>query len=545
MISYPPFKAIWSVFLLVCFSPLLTLAQNTILLDDFIRADDDIVGNSWIEVESTTPTSIGISGNQLRMEPSTGGRDWAYRDIDNFFRTAGISGSTDTLRWAINMATNDPNIDGFDTGQAGIAFILGKTTTGITDGEGYAVIYGPLAGVDSIQFVRFSGGLDANADFTTLAKGFLANSNNTAGAFSIRVDYDPANDQWDFYMENATGTVPPQTDPRNTATLIASVVDTTYTGNAFDLRYTGVFYNHNQNKRASFDDIYVPDYPPATVSFLDNDSTVIEENFYLSLPVNLSSYGGAPVLVTVTASPLTAEPGEDYVFDTDTLTFSADGSLDISILIKNDQDEEDESFLLTLSILAGHADIGIDTTLQINITDDGIKLPVEFTYFTATAQGSEVVLQWGTARESNNSHFVVEHGVDGADFRAVGQVAGAGDSDSPLDYSFTDNRPASGANYYRLRQVDFDGTEDFSVVRVVILNANPGEPLLAPNPATDLVYLQFPEESSLPERIRIFTADGRLVKDLPFQGESISVEELVPGVYWIQAGQTSLRLLKK
>ncbi len=86
-----------------------------------------------------------------------------------------------------------------------------------------------------------------------------------------------------------------------------------------------------------------------------------------------------------------------------------------------------------------------------------VTLPVNISYFTAQKQSSVVQLKWITVSEQNNSHFDIQISVDGINFSNIGKVNGAGNSNTSLDYSFTDKTPASGVNYYRLSQVDFDG----------------------------------------------------------------------------------------
>lgn len=89
-------------------------------------------------------------------------------------------------------------------------------------------------------------------------------------------------------------------------------------------------------------------------------------------------------------------------------------------------------------------------------------LPVELISFKGAAVNGAAKLYWATAQEKENDRFVVERSQDGKSFVAIGEVKGNGTSATRIDYSFTDTNPSAGANYYRLRQIDFDGTEDFS-----------------------------------------------------------------------------------
>ena len=68
-----------------------------------------------------------------------------------------------------------------------------------------------------------------------------------------------------------------------------------------------------------------------------------------------------------------------------------------------------------------------------------------------------MVLSWKTASEINNSHFEIERSNNGKDFIKIGEIAGQGTSNSTKRYQFTDKNPGSAQQYYRLKQVDFDG----------------------------------------------------------------------------------------
>ena len=94
-------------------------------------------------------------------------------------------------------------------------------------------------------------------------------------------------------------------------------------------------------------------------------------------------------------------------------------------------------------------------------------LPVELTKFTANASNEDVKLSWTTATELNNDYFVVEISSDGELWRDVTTVKGKGTTTKESVYSAIDTQPIFGVSYYRLRQVDFDGTRKFSKIVTV------------------------------------------------------------------------------
>lgn len=93
-------------------------------------------------------------------------------------------------------------------------------------------------------------------------------------------------------------------------------------------------------------------------------------------------------------------------------------------------------------------------------------LPVELLSFSGVKSAHrQVLLNWITASEQNNSHFILERSTDNIDFIPITTVAGAGNSNSNHSYEFPDNElPASPVLYYRLKQFDFDGTSTVSNV---------------------------------------------------------------------------------
>ncbi|MEP1032824.1 choice-of-anchor D domain-containing protein [Ekhidna sp.] len=94
------------------------------------------------------------------------------------------------------------------------------------------------------------------------------------------------------------------------------------------------------------------------------------------------------------------------------------------------------------------------------IFGDVTPLPVELLTFAGYALNNQVELEWTTAVEINNDYFEVQHSLDGIEFSTIDMVDGNGSSNELLSYNFIHQSPALGNNYYRLKQVDFDGAEE-------------------------------------------------------------------------------------
>lgn len=94
--------------------------------------------------------------------------------------------------------------------------------------------------------------------------------------------------------------------------------------------------------------------------------------------------------------------------------------------------------------------------------DCNVVLPVELTEFSVQNKNNENKLSWTTMSELNNSHFIVERSETGFEFEEIGNVAGLGNSVNKYVYSFTDkDYPEGKINYYRLKQVDYNGAIEY------------------------------------------------------------------------------------
>ena len=89
-------------------------------------------------------------------------------------------------------------------------------------------------------------------------------------------------------------------------------------------------------------------------------------------------------------------------------------------------------------------------------------LPVSWTNISAKRNAGEVSLNWSTATEINNSHFVIERSHDDSNWEKISEVKGAGNSNTVNQYEFADTDAPNSALIYRIRQVDFDGKESYS-----------------------------------------------------------------------------------
>ncbi len=141
-------------------------------------------------------------------------------------------------------------------------------------------------------------------------------------------------------------------------------------------------------------------------------------------------------------------------------------------------------------------------------------LPIELLSFTATCDGRSALIEWTTATERNNDYFSLERSDDAINFIEIVRVAGAGNSIEPLDYSYTDYGIHGGDNYYRLVQVDYDGTRTASEIIVAnCIEPEVGEPDVQayPNPFNDELTVVLDNFGNRAATIEVYDMLGKLI----------------------------------
>lgn len=178
---------------------------------------------------------------------------------------------------------------------------------------------------------------------------------------------------------------------------------------------------------------------------------------------------------------------------------------------------------------------------DIKILDEA-ALPVTLISFTGKATKKSNQLTWNTASEVNNDYFSVEKSVDGLTFSEIGRMTGAGYSTKELTYVYDDINPIKGNNYYRLKQVDYDGQYEYS--KIILLKNRIIERLLVqPNPAIDFVQLNYTTYDQSIVIVEIIDLQGKTVLSQSFeavQGNNsfrLDLSSLRSGVYVLKSNQ--------
>ncbi len=283
----------------------------------------------------------------------------------------------------------------------------------------------------------------------------------------------------------------------------------------------------------------------------DNDTTPdYQEAYYEAGPTNyidsysnrVSSYNtanaasGFGLYPTDDLSPANGRP--DYLDDTD-----GDG---IANLFDSDSPfflDEDGDGLINLfdpdqngnfyAQVSGTPDRDSDGIANYKDGDD-VPLPLDFLGFEGNEINGNIGLVWQTTNEVNVSHFEVEHSLTGREFNVIGNKDAVNEKDGINTYTFVDQRAQMGYNYYRIKEIDFDGYYDYTEIIYVVKEQSEISWTLYPNPTTDRINIQ--SNVIIPDvNVSLIDMNGRVVYremvNFGDRSKSIDLSTMTSGIY--------------
>ncbi len=160
-------------------------------------------------------------------------------------------------------------------------------------------------------------------------------------------------------------------------------------------------------------------------------------------------------------------------------------------------------------------------------------LPIELMDFSSQSNNEVIILNWMTATETNNDEFIIEKSHNGRDWEAIGWIEGNGTTQEEHAYRLVDEAPSTGINYYRLKQIDFNGAYQYShVISEFIFADHAGNVSIFPNPASHTLYIQHTLTEKL--SITIFDALGRQLIQTMDYANGIDLSTVGKGIYTVQ-----------
>jgi hypothetical protein len=171
----------------------------------------------------------------------------------------------------------------------------------------------------------------------------------------------------------------------------------------------------------------------------------------------------------------------------------------------------------------------------LSVTFTGF-LPIELIDFAANTEGSKNKLTWVTASEFNNRAFEIERSSDGTDFTTIGTVKA---TNKPSRYQYVDNQPLT-TSYYRLRQIDYDGTETLSKVVTVSNKGTKGRLKVYPTFVNNILNVVTEDV----ETYQVFNLLGQQVLGGTIT-QQIDVSGLMHGTYILRVGNEYMKFVKQ
>ncbi len=155
-------------------------------------------------------------------------------------------------------------------------------------------------------------------------------------------------------------------------------------------------------------------------------------------------------------------------------------------------------------------------------------LPVDLAKFDAYGVDNRIVLEWSTNSEVNNQGFEVQRSIDGKSWKSIGFESGVGTTHEISNYTWVDKEPVGPNAYYRLKQINFNGEEEYSqVLSVSFSNAvSKFELSVFPNPTSDHLLYNLPDENLNVHEISLWTTDGKRVVSKTIQDQGVKVMNL-------------------
>ncbi|MEY2904460.1 MAG: hypothetical protein RJA52_476 [Bacteroidota bacterium] len=166
-----------------------------------------------------------------------------------------------------------------------------------------------------------------------------------------------------------------------------------------------------------------------------------------------------------------------------------------------------------------------------------VLLPVTFKDYSTLQENGKIRVAWSTIEEVDNDYFIIQHSRNGKDFRDIGKVDGVGFSSELQNYSFIDEEPFLGKNYYRIKQVNFDRT--FFLSEIMEENIIPEHSAMTvfPTLANSEIQIAFRNTIVGESTLKILDLNGKVVKiekvEEGFDLWNVFVGNLFQGMYYV------------
>lgn len=171
----------------------------------------------------------------------------------------------------------------------------------------------------------------------------------------------------------------------------------------------------------------------------------------------------------------------------------------------------------------------------------GSVLPIELISFNAQNETNKTLLTWQTASESDNKGFEIESSNDGVRFESIGFVAGRGTTTQRQSYTFTDKTPYPKGSFYRLKQIDYDGTYEYSKIIFIKNDKQKNDIAVYPNPTNDVLNII---TENYEQSFVLFNNIGQMVLQGDVLNKALDMRDLGKGVYHLKVGEQVVKVVR-
>ncbi len=371
-----------------------------------------------------------------------------------------------------------------------------------------------------IQNNSLTGAIPSTLENLPSLRKFVADNNNFSGAIPPQIGNIPSLETLFLHNNNLEGSVP-TTFINLTNLKYLDLSDNDIEDLPTLASMTGLLHFKIENNKLTFEDLEVnKDLAPGAFTFAPQQKVGTADAFSVN-----------PGTI-VTMETLVGGSDNEYEWRLNGVQVPGGNTPQLKIADFQSADVGVYDCHVISKVFGGLTIVRHPIEIDLNTT-----LPVELVSFTATPKGAVVNLEWITAFEENNDYFEIERSKKGVQFNTLTKVDGAGTVANGQNtfYNYQDRNPILGTSYYRLKQVDLDGTFQYS--QVVSVKLAPEAHVAYPNPTVQGTPVNFIGDIEGQLSVEIYNVQGVMVyQSAPrkydrFQNIEVPTDELIPGVY--------------
>lgn len=265
----------------------------------------------------------------------------------------------------------------------------------------------------------------------------------------------------------------------------------------------------------------------------DQNLTIAETELTISnVPISGIPSASVSKVYTITPSTLSYKGTVGFHF----LDSELNGNLKSNLtLVYNPDSEGDDSYVTTSpgTVTGNYVSQYFGTAVdlgKITATSVSSSLPVRLVRFEVKKAGSVARIEWATAQEINNSHFIVERSADARTFTTLSKVSAIVGSGVKNEYVAFDEAPEKSVTYYRLKQVDMDGSATTFGIRAFHADQNVDgqRAYIYPMPAQDHFRINLPEKPNNGLVFSLLDINGKAIFSKPASSKDTDYEIKLP-----------------